>query len=67
MGGEIPKNWGWTWPRPFILGIPHAPPEGFTLHKTMTIRATLDEGPSPGTNEFKQSYWSKALNWFQGL
>ncbi len=21
----------------------------------------------PGTNEFKQSYWSKALNWSQGL
>jgi hypothetical protein len=21
----------------------------------------------PGTNEFKQSYWLKALNWFQGL
>jgi hypothetical protein len=29
------------------------------------LRATLDEGP--GTNEFKQSYWSKALNWSQGL
>jgi hypothetical protein len=22
---------------------------------------------SPGTHEFKQSYWSKALNWSQGL
>jgi hypothetical protein len=21
----------------------------------------------PGTNEFKQSYWSKALNWSQRL
>jgi hypothetical protein len=29
------------------------------------IRATLDEGP--GTNEFKQFYWSKALNWCQAL
>jgi hypothetical protein len=31
-------------------------------------RKALDEGPrSPGTNEFKQSYWSKALNWSQGI
>jgi hypothetical protein len=30
-----------------------------------TLGVTLDEGP--GTNEVKQSYWSKALNFSQGL
>jgi hypothetical protein len=29
------------------------------------LRVTVDKGS--GTNEFKQFYWSKALNWSQGV
>ncbi len=31
------------------------------------LRPTLDVVQGPGTNEFKQSYWLKALDWSQGL
>jgi hypothetical protein len=35
-------------------------PGGFSINFGGKLSVTLDEGPR--TNEFKQSYWSKALN-----
>ncbi len=44
------------------------------IRKVLNIQITdkytkgdFEEGPRSGTNEFKQSYWSKALNWSQCL
>ncbi len=49
----------------FFLFTLHSLPHGRYHLPTKLLRVTLDEGP--WTNEFKQSYWSKPLNWSQGL
>jgi hypothetical protein len=36
-------------------------------YHTLWSGSWLTRVQGPGTNEFKQSYWSKALNWSQGL
>ncbi len=35
--------------------------------KVFTIRATIKRLQGAGSNEIEHSYWSRALNWSQGL